>query len=319
MQSSEPVLYSRESEYAEDESEFDWLGNITSFSLENTVDTNAVYKSDHSTMSATDQLKDRDSPAITVDYVPDSLDVFEDFLGGESETDTVLTSQFIGQTKDEYVRVVGCLPESLTLTISRDSVMNIQAGYIPTEIREWDTLPHGQTTARDPNRDPLSVKDFQVMLVGARTVDHAIRELRLTMDIMYEIFIDRDSDLHTKISQVVPISRETRLDMTIVSDDMEFFEIVRDFGKHEVILKLDEYDIQMTGVEFENSPFEARPDGMFTQSIRTTSARRTSLSDDILFVPKDTTHTVEADTTEEYHKAVVEGQLDVEGELDLTQ
>lgn len=206
-----------------------------------------------------DNREDFKEVSMDLQYVPQDVNMIENFLGGPATSNDVRPLEF-GEIipynfSAEYRRLLGCVGRSFSLNISEDDISSASATFLGTEYEDWsreDYIGYGDH-AEEVDAPPLSYSDLSNITYGGEPIDGFISGLQLDIDNTYKTYREPDSELSTRIDTLMLTERDIRINLDIVYENTDITEQILEYEPRELSFDIGETAFIFEGVQFPES------------------------------------------------------------------
>lgn len=285
LQGAQPVEYVEETTFNTEEADasWNWIGLVQSFSPSIMIEEEMIsYLPDGATGLNLEQWtaeKVSEMHEVDISYVPqpgkefEFLQYFTGAAGGTSASLTPLQLGYTDKDNGEYQRLFGCVGEEWSMTISEDSVAEVDCSFVCASTEDPQTTDYVGTGSHstEDTSGALTYDDLSNITWGGSSLNHAIESLTLTVSNDLEVVKDPDQgDADSHVAAIVPVNREITVELTLTYQDLSMAQEVRSFN-----LKDFSFDVATTNTTtftvndqaFPEFPFEFGPEDLVSDSV----------------------------------------------------
>lgn len=259
VQASQPIEYVEESTVADPETNpsMSWIGLVKNFSVVDgveVVDTKTLSNNPSNTLGHRTNIKDYDSYGVSMTYVPQDLSFIQYVTGTEGDTSRSLTPVQFGQQNKgdgEYRRIMGCIGEEASISIQKDSVVEVSQNFLVMETTDWDDSDYigtGSHATEDPST-PLKYEDLGNVSLNNTAIGDYISGITITIKNTLEVTRDVNSGLSTEITSVKPVDRAITVELDLVYDDMSVVDLLHDFDDNRLTFNLGDDVVEISNFQ----------------------------------------------------------------------
>lgn len=255
LRGSEPVEYAPEPTFAKKiaNPDMQWVGLVTSYESTQTTDASeySVPSAGNPETMAHDDFKYAEEIEADIEYVPQDIAFLEYFLGSSSQASDSIQSIQLGEwSGGQFRRLLGCIGQSISLSIAQDSVARASASFLAADKTNWQDYSYTNNHATDPGTTPLTYDDLGNIQIDGVDFSQYVTSLTINIDNSFNILTTDDSTLDTKMFLVYVEEKEVTIEMEISHATNEMADVISSFGEHDLSFDFGGSTFTFSGLRF---------------------------------------------------------------------